>query len=276
MAGVVAGGPGFVAWGLNSRRLPEGIRASMTIWVSDDALRWREVIVEPGETMSDRIDIRDVAVGPQGVVSSGSRCCLPADQGSEFIPMRWFSPDGEHWTRTIAEGLQPDPGGPDRIVVAGPGGFVEGGEANDLPAVWFSPNGTSWNGASLAVEGFASGTVTDLATDAHGYLAVGSVWNSDGGIGVVWQSSNGIDWARVGVNDAVLSTGPVSIERVVSYPRGWFAIGHRALPPEEQTCPRLRPDSLWTRAGGLSGFTSHRRMATIGPNYRRPTHRDLG
>ncbi len=241
MAGVVAGGPGFVAWGLDTKRLPEGIRASMTIWVSADAWRWREVILDPGRTLVDRIEIRRVAAGPEGVVASGGRCCGKADQGSEFLPTRWFSPDGEHWTRAVAEGLQPDPGGPDRIVVAGPGGFVEGGKTNDLPGVWFSPNGTSWTGTSLAVEGFASGIVTDLATDAHGYLAVGSVWNSDGGIGVVWRSLNGSDWVRVGVDDAVLSTGPVSIERVVSYPRGWFAIGHRAIPPEEQTCPPAPP-----------------------------------
>jgi len=147
MGGVVVGGPGVVARGLDSKRFEGGIGGSMAIWVSEDALSWREVTYEPGESFSHRFQVRGMASGPPGIIASGGLCCL---ESGEFIPTRWFSSDGEHWRHAVSDGLGPDPEKP-RSVIGGPQGFVEVGAAQDRPAVWFSPNGTNWSGISLAV-----------------------------------------------------------------------------------------------------------------------------
>jgi hypothetical protein len=251
MGGVVAGGPGYVAWGLDEKRLPDGIGASMAMWVSQDALTWREVIYEPGETLSYRMSVVEIAAGPQGLVASGGVCCTEVRAGFWLTtPARWFSRDGEQWTRVESVGLQPDP---ERVmgVVAGPGGFVEVGAANAQPTVWFSPDGTTWTAISLGVGGFSSGVVNDITTDAQGYVAVGEVSNTKQGIAndqgraMVWRSTNGVDWVRVGEDDPVLPIGPIyRLERVVAYPGGLFVIGTRALPLEEQTCYPAPSDHL--------------------------------
>jgi hypothetical protein len=252
MGGVVAGGPGFVAWGLDEKRLPEGIGASMAIWVSQDGSTWHEVTYEPGETLSHRFGIQDIAAGPRGIVATGDVCCHEVEPNFySSTPTRWFSSDGEQWTRLPTVGLQPDPER-NLALVAGPDGFVEVGAANEQPAVWFSPDGHIWAAIPLAVHGYRSGVVSDITTDSQGYLAVGSVSNDDDAIAVVWRSTNGLDWVRLGADDAVLSAGPVySLERVVSYPGGLFAIGGRMLPVERQTCYPLpsgafphRPDCV--------------------------------
>jgi hypothetical protein len=237
IGGVVAGGPGYVAWGLDEKRLPDGIGSSMAIWVSEDASTWREVTFEPGETLTRRFSIRDIAAGPTGLVAVGGICCREIRPNFwEETPARWFSPDGDRWTRAVEVGLQPDDDN-SLVAAAGRGGFVEVGTANGQPAAWFSTDGRNWTAKSLGVRGFSFGLAADVTTDALGWVAVGHVSNDREAIGVVWRSPDGIDWHQVASSDRVLTAGPVeSLERVVSYPGGLFAIGTRELPIQEQTC----------------------------------------
>jgi hypothetical protein len=245
MGGVVAGGPGYLAWGLDEHRLPAGVGAAMVIWVSSDARTWHEVPFEH-ESLTRRASVLGMAVGPPGIVAVGGVCCTEfnASGGGIATPARWFSTDGEQWSPEPMVGLRPDP---DQLtpIVFGAAGFVEAGVAEGQPAVWFSPDGKTWTGTSLGVTG-DSGAINDVTVDASGYLAVGYVGSANQGTAAVWRSADGVSWTRLGGDDPVLGSGRiVRLDHVVAYKGGLFATGARVLPLDQQTCdpgiPRLGP-----------------------------------
>jgi hypothetical protein len=256
IGGVISGGPGYVAWGLDEHRLPEGVGSAMAIWISADARTWREVTFER-ESLTYRAMVNDIAAGPQGLVAVGGVCCteFTSNGGGIETPARWFSADGEHWTREPIVGLRPNPEMPTPIV-AGPGGFVQAGAAKDQPAVWFSSDGRNWTAFSLVVRGFDSGIVNDITVDPHGYLAVGYVGSGGQPMAAAWRSSNGADWKRVATDDSVLASGQIlMLESVVAYSGGLFAVGQRALPAAQQTCfpDRMGPSPVQSQSPSAAG-----------------------
>ncbi len=243
MGGVVAGGPGYIAWGLDEHRLPDGIGEAWAIWVSSDARTWREVTFER-ESLTYRASVLGMAVGARGIVAVGGVCCTEfnASGGGITTPARWFSTDGEHWSREPMVGLRPDA---DQLtpIVFGAAGFVEAGVAEGQPAVWFSPDGKTWTATSLGGAGYDSGGINDITVDASGYLAVGYLAAGNQRIAAVWRSPDGVSWARVGSDDPLLGSGRVvRLDHVVAYNGGLFVTGERALPLAQQTCyPGIGP-----------------------------------
>ena len=153
---VVAGGPGFVAVGVEADFAGQGLpliydtfseapTSSLTwraaIWTSADGLAWSRVPVErlpvPGE---GNTRLFGVTTGGPGLVAVGVRTTL-----REVEPVVWTSANGETWTpATELEAAVRESGGQliAGVVAGGPGLVAVGADGSFLAhttAVWTSP-----------------------------------------------------------------------------------------------------------------------------------------
>jgi len=122
----------------------------------------------------------------------------------------FFSPDsGRTWqlgsvkTTTSA---QPPPGHAAALVAGGPRGWIAVGPT----AVWTSQNGQSWLFGDHPLPQLAGDKISTLVATSSGFLAAGQ--NVPGGDAakaspVVWLSTNGTSWRRLGVTQLGLAAG---------------------------------------------------------------------
>ncbi len=158
-------------------------------WRSDDGLTWTrdddEGVFDGGRIWAmAATDDTIVAVGTSGDVTYG-----PAGA------WRWTLADG--WQRAQ---VLPDDGGAMAAVTVGPNGFLAVGKnAKDLGAqVWTSNDGLVWTAVNdqpsfhYYLQPLRMQAIVSAPT---GYLAGG--WRSDvaKGSGVVWRSTDGINWS---------------------------------------------------------------------------------
>jgi hypothetical protein len=141
-----------------------------------------------------------VATFGSTVVAVGSQ------SGTRISRARFFvsSDAGRTWRLGAVQG-NPPPGHAAALVAGGPHGWVAVGP----DSVWTSPNGQDWI-FKAALPQLAGDKVTTLTSTASGFLAAGQ--NIPAGdlakaSPVVWVSSNGVTWQRLGVAQLGLAAG---------------------------------------------------------------------
>jgi hypothetical protein len=138
------------------------------------------------------ITLRDLAVGPSGLIAAGKDV-----RGGVVVT----SPDGVQWTRV------PDNAALDHAtlvsVAARPGLSVATGtiEGSRHGLVWTSTDGLTWKSAGDVLTG--STAVADLAAGPRAFVVVGSMkLRADPSgyrrtVGAAWTSADGRSWSRV-------------------------------------------------------------------------------
>lgn len=245
--GVVAWGPGFIAFGDNE------VTNRAVVWTSPDGYTWTRV---SDDAAVFKADIHAITVGGPGLVAVGS--------GHESCePVVWTSPDGYSWTR-----LPHDPtvfgdssecgwfGGLIRIsdVSAGGPGLVAVG--SDLfgaqAAVWTSPDGMTWTRVpdDPAVLGATTDEpyteMTSVAEVGDGLVAVGTM----GDAAAAWTSHNGLTWTDI-TGDLDL-TGDAGMVEVIAGGPGVVILG-KDLVEDYIHRPPLIETVMWI--GSLSEST---------------------
>jgi hypothetical protein len=134
------------------------------------------------------------------VVAVGSQ------SGTRISRARFFvsSDAGRTWRLGAVQG-NPPPGHAAALVAGGPHGWVAVGP----DSVWTSPNGQDWL-LKAALPQLAGDKITTLTSTASGFLAAGQNIPA-GGLAkaspVVWVSSNGVTWQRLGATQLALAAG---------------------------------------------------------------------
>lgn len=165
-----------------------------TFWRSSDGVAW---VRATAGLPSGPSEITGIAASPAGgaVVAVG----ISGDE-RRGTAAAWRSSDGgARWQAIASPSLA---GGRMLAVAADSNGFAAVGETPDQSgaAAWTSIDGSSWS-AAPAQPALANGglqlVITALAPDGSGFVAVG--WKTDAGNGsaVVWQSRDGLAWARL-------------------------------------------------------------------------------
>jgi hypothetical protein len=141
-----------------------------------------------------------VATFGSTVVAVGSQ------SGTRISRARFFvsSDAGRTWRLGAVQG-NPPPAHAAALVAGGPHGWVAVGPNS----VWTSPNGQDWL-LKAALPQLAGDTITTLTSTATGFLAAGQnvpAGNLAKASPVVWVSSNGVTWRRLGVTQLGLAAG---------------------------------------------------------------------
>ncbi|MDJ0498355.1 MAG: hypothetical protein QNJ89_11020 [Acidimicrobiia bacterium] len=189
--GVIAGGPGFAAFG-EDRLWGRG-----AIWTSSDGTNWTRAADDPALS-NGRINA--MTAGGPGLVAVGS------DRAS-CAPVVWTSSNGQEWTRipydpeVFGTGFRCDNAAWISIndVTAGGPGLVAVGSHQELATVWTSQDGVTWTRSPDDPELF--GTPPDMwysdirrvATVGDELIAIG--WR--GGPAAVWTSPDGLAWSDI-------------------------------------------------------------------------------
>jgi hypothetical protein len=219
MSSVVAGGPGFVAVGVEQGGGGQTGQQG-AVWTSVDGIAWRKTTVpEPGDWM------HDVVVGGPGLVAVGTAQPGPGDQEKAAV---WTSIDGVIWSR-VADGPQ-FANGAIAAIVNGPKGLLAVGQTLDPrtgalhPATWTSPDGVTWSTDLAGTEppqtgppqAFEGSAIADVTRVSDGWLAVGVDvhMRSDGASQsiAIWYSSDGGSWTRIPDQPAFLGGLSSSLE----------------------------------------------------------------
>lgn len=249
MYGVVAGGPGFVAVGIDDRESSGDSDAA--VWTSPDGWRWTRV----GHDESvfggpDMQTMSAVASGPSGVVAVG-------EDGPGRRAAVWFSPDGLTWSRVPHdEDLFGGPTDPEFADVAWVDDrFVAVGSAassgRHIAAVWISPDGVLWSRVAHDEQAFGiiPRHMTAIASFDGGLVAVGSDADARA---VVWTSQDGgMTWSRISASDfGGLNPygGRSEMHGVVALHGGAIAVGRSGgLDWDSQAAVWGSDDGLWWR-----------------------------
>jgi len=244
MHSVVAGGPGFVAVGVDNRDAD----SDAAVWTSPDGWTWTRVVHD--EAIFGGPDMQAmsaVASGPLGVVAVGED--VPGWRAAV-----WFSPDGLTWTRVPHdESLFGSPAYPviSDVVAVGDRFWAVGSAAlsgSDVAAVWISSDGVTWERVPHDEDAFGiiRRRMTAIASFSGGLVAVGI---AAGGRAIVWTSQDGTDWPRISDSDfGGLSPygGSSAMYGVVALHGGAVAVGRSDGPDgDSQAAVWGSDDGLW-------------------------------
>jgi hypothetical protein len=180
--GIVAGGPGFVAFG-NDATIDFG---KPFIWSSADGRTWApasDATLNEYGGLASMVALDGVLFGAGGVATPGT------DAGYAAL---WRSADGVEWTRIGLEG-----GSTSAATVVEFAGRLLAVGGSQIPLggrVWSSMDGLDWS--VVAVTGLEFAYVRDAIIIDGGLLAVGALGDDRDGTArpAVWQSANGVDW----------------------------------------------------------------------------------
>jgi hypothetical protein len=143
MAGVVRGGPGYVAVGSNGK-LP----SIAVVWVSTNGRTWTRLADRPifhapsGTDQTFGASMTGVAAGPDGTIVSVG---LVGTQGDVGSALAWWSANGRTWTSAAGERFVM---GQLFGVAATPTGFIGTGPSGAVSCrggIWSSLDGHSWD-----------------------------------------------------------------------------------------------------------------------------------
>ncbi len=168
------------------------------LWISEDALHWRPVMVEPSAT--DSLSVAAVTTGSSGLIAIGQ------DQTTTPSKAFWTSANGTEWTRLSDASAVLTPGQLWLLGWTGQGIVTFGGGAVDV---------TRYLGPPLPAE-----DITAVAESAGSLIAFISKEDS-GRPPEVWQSANA-GWRQVGT---VERANGAFIHRAVHGSLGWVALG---------------------------------------------------
>ncbi|NUP65261.1 MAG: hypothetical protein HOW71_24180 [Nonomuraea sp.] len=166
------------------------------LWTIKDWQRWKSMSLGgPGRQI-----LEDVAHGGRGWLAVGSTQTNMAVTD----PLLVTSDDGENWKRVPVSGdLARDRDQPyldTHVAAAGKKGYVLAGEAHDqagaaVAAMWFTPDLRKFTRSKKLPQGGSGVRVHDVIATSGGYVAVGGSGTSDRERGVVWFSSDGVNWS---------------------------------------------------------------------------------
>ncbi|XVQ84801.1 hypothetical protein ACQP2K_39270 [Microbispora siamensis] len=219
-ADVAASGGTFVAVG--------AANGDAAIWTSgNNGANWKDAAFPDLLGGPGRQALSGVVHGPRGWLAVGSTTTDPA----VTRPLLVTSADGKSWRPGPAIEV---PAGhfllAPSVVAAGPKGYVLAGEdrsaTGTLPALWFSPDLKRFTRSAPGSmpAGGAGVRLYDVTATPDGFMAVGGSGTADRETGVVWVSSDGLNWnarGRVLPPDAT-SAG---LRHVVATAAGVVAVG---------------------------------------------------
>jgi hypothetical protein len=178
LAGVVAGGPGFVAFGVFS----SAGHHQVGIWSSPDGSVWTRT-TNGDVTFRDATITRMIARGP-GLVAIGLRDLGPSKIFNRLRTVAgiWVSSDGRGWQRVSDPGALGKRAG-ERVnaaVAAGPWLVAVGSERHGAPGLWSSRDGRHWQRANDSEGAFGRSTygeveLNDIVTAGETLLVAGGV-----------------------------------------------------------------------------------------------------
>jgi hypothetical protein len=263
---VVEAGPGLVAVG--SDELPE----DAAVWVSTDGRVWDRIESESFSGVADENGLegaqlmRDVAVGPAGILAVGSYERKAARDVDAAV---WLSRNGLEWERVAASALSGTGSESissldvwnDRYVAGGEGpGPVGSGERR--PAIWISEDGREWeridssvfrmDGAISAVTHRGSRIV---AVGTSGHVARPTVWISDDGRAwevVFSEDTGGSEFERIAIGD-VARFEDVFMSALAATPDGFVGAGSVGE-PSRVVFWKSSNALIWEPAGFASDF----------------------
>jgi hypothetical protein len=202
MFGVVAGGPGFVAVGMEHVDEPD--EGDAAVWTSPDGQNWTRV-PDPSFVFggSPLLQMRSVTTGGPGLVAVGIEY---TDRGHR--PAVWTSADGLVWQRAPAdqEALRAIDNSVMSSVTAWGSGLVAVGSTSgsgmedQRAAAWTSSDGVTWTKApdQPAFDAPSFLLMSRVVAGDEGLAAIGTDYT----VGVpndaaVWTSPDGVWWTRV-------------------------------------------------------------------------------
>ncbi|WP_208868691.1 hypothetical protein, partial [Microbispora triticiradicis] len=219
-ADLAAAGGTFVAVG--------SANGDAAIWTSgNNGANWKDagfpdLLGGPG-----RQALGGVAHGPKGWLAVGGTMTDPA----VTRPLLVTSADGRSWRP--GPPIEVPPGHfllAPRVVAAGEKGYVLAGEdrsaAGVVAALWFSPDlrRITRSAAGSLPAGGVNVRLSGVTATPHGFMAVGGSGSADRESGVVWVSSDGLNWTARG---RVLPPDATSagLRHVVATKAGVVAVG---------------------------------------------------
>ncbi|MEV0969125.1 hypothetical protein [Microtetraspora glauca] len=172
------------------------------IWTSgNNGANWKSLTYPDLLGGSGRQALSAVAHGRKGWLAVGTTTSDPA----VTRPLLVTSADGRTWKPGPALDV---PAGhfllAPNAVAAGPKGYVVAGEDRGatgvLPALWFSPDLKRFTRAAQGAmpTGGAGVRIADVTATSSGFMAVGGSGTADRETGVVWVSSDGVEWTARG------------------------------------------------------------------------------
>lgn len=198
------------------------------VWTSgNNGANWTDAAFPDLLGGPGRQALSGVAHGPKGWLAAGSTMTDPA----VTRPLLVTSSDGKTWRPGPAIEV---PAGhfllAPRVVAAGPKGYVLAGEDRSatgvLPALWFSPDLKRFTRSAprSMPAGGAGVRLYDVTATPRGFVAVGGSGTADRETGVVWVSSDGLNWTARG---RVLPPDSASagLRHVVATEAGIVAVG---------------------------------------------------
>ena len=161
-----------------------------TVWVSHDGITWQLL---PRQTSLDNGHMSSLAANDRVLVSVGGRTLPSAQPGNEVNSGAvWWSSDGRTWHLIT--------GYPQFISVTSQGGvFYALALASDGDEIWSSGNGQTWRLAANK-DDLRHSNLQGVVATSLGIFAWGSM--SEAGsptdVSVIWRSTDGVRWSRVG------------------------------------------------------------------------------
>lgn len=232
ISGIVAGGPGLIAYGqarlTEQQKLPGAV-----LWVSVDGSTWEIRAFTAGVPAGDVAGISGMVAGREALVAFGSVCC-----GIEE-PAVWRSRDGLDWERVAFE-----PGGDlatgFQVLAWGGSGFVGVGRRADTQALWQSADGTEWRLVEDMTGTFDEATLADVAWTGADYIAVGYVNDGQTFDAAVWRSVDGRSWRRVAAaNPTFVGPDDATLGAVIPFAGGFLVLGNQGDHAERERCEEL-------------------------------------
>ena len=211
-----------------------------TVWSSSDGDTWT-VRALPGAEPNVRAD--RIERGPLGYLITGGQQAIGGGGGTATVV--WRSSDGRSWGLLNdqssdypgVEPLVPELWYHRDVAVGATGYLMSGALWSDTGAIdehlWFSPDGKAWTGT----EPFPGQDpyIQDVASDDHGFIAVGCQTVDNQPVASVWRSTDGSSWALEPVTFP--SACMDQIERVGGT---WIASGSNGHPD-----PTFNPSDYW-------------------------------
>ena len=206
LEGIVAGGPGLVAWG--------GSFEGYKIWTSEDGSTWEPA--QPDQLPPGMLIDGIVGLGTR-LVAVGSRWTDIFDESGEWVSYEedisiLTSDDGRIWSR-VPDARRDFAGAwASRVAVWERGVTFTGGFCDEtytcFGAVWNSPNGLTWNRAQLDL-GIEQGGMFTMVAGGRGLIAAGHISDElqDSSTAVFWTSADGTTWDLHESDPAVFAEG---------------------------------------------------------------------
>jgi hypothetical protein len=248
MYGVVSGGPGLVAVGMEAWSV--GMEANAAVWTSVDGLVWKRVPHDEAVFGGpDNQVMQAVAAGGPGLVAVGYD-----ESGGDRDAAVWTSVDGLIWTRIPHDeaifggsGAQWLAG----VAAGGPGMVAVGYDASAQGgAVWTSLDGLTWTRVPHDPSVFGGLVLESVAAVGSGLVAVGS--DSSGGEpdAAVITSPDGLVWQQVAPDESVFGgPGWQEMHGVTAVGSAIVAVGHDRSGGDWDAAVWVSADALtWIRS----------------------------